>query len=82
MLVIEGQARIGLTNAAVGDAIFVEADRAAIEVGSDGMSALIAYPGPDFASSLLQDSGEPATKSAGTPAARSRKSNKIVEAQT
>jgi len=82
MLVIEGQARIGLTNAAVGDAIFVEADRAAIEVGSDGMSALIAYPGPDFASSLLQDSGEPTTKSAGTHAARSRKSNKIVEAQT
>jgi mannose-6-phosphate isomerase len=82
MLVIEGQARIGSTSTTVGDVIFVEADRADIEVGPDGMSALIAYPGPDFVSSLLQDSGEPATKSAGTPAAHARKSNKIIEART
>jgi mannose-6-phosphate isomerase len=54
-LVIEGQARVGLTNTAAGDAIFVETDRAGIEVGPDGMSALIAYPGPDPAISMLQD---------------------------
>jgi mannose-6-phosphate isomerase len=81
ILVIEGHARIGLTEATIGDAIFVEVDRAGIEVGPDGMSGLIAYPGPGPAISLLQDSGERMTKSAGTSAVRSPKSN-IVEAQT
>ena len=82
ILVIKGHARIGLTNTTVGDAIFVEADRAGIEVGPDGMSGLIAYPGPDPVISLLQDSGERMTESAGTPASPSPKSNEIVEAQT
>ena len=45
ILVIEGQARIGVTNTTVGDAIFIEADRAGIEVGVDGLSGLIAYSG-------------------------------------
>jgi mannose-6-phosphate isomerase len=82
MLAIKGHARIGLTNTTVGDAIFVEADRAGIEVGPDGMSGLIAYPGPDPVISLLQDSGERMTESAGTSASPSPKSNEIVEAQT
>ena len=82
ILVIKGHARIGLTNTTVGDAIFVEADRAGIEVGPDGMGGLIAYPGPDPVISLLQDSGERMTESAGTPASPSPKSNEIVEAQT
>jgi mannose-6-phosphate isomerase len=82
ILVIKGHARIGLTNTSVGDAIFVEADRAGIEVGPDGMSGLIAYPGPDPVISLLQDSGERMTESAGTSASPSPKSNEIVEAQT
>jgi mannose-6-phosphate isomerase len=74
ILAIEGQARIGSTNTAIGDAVFVEADRIDVEVGPDGMSALVAYPGPDPVLSLLQESAEPA---AGSP-----RSNKIVEAQT
>jgi mannose-6-phosphate isomerase len=82
ILVIEGHARIGLTNTTVGDAIFVEADRAGIEVGPTGISALIAYPGPDPIISLLQESGERMTKSAGTSAVRSPKSIETVEAQT
>ena len=82
ILVIEGHARIGPTNATVGDAIFVEADRAGIEVGSGGMSGLIAYPGPDPVISLLQGSGEQMTESAGTPAMRSPKTTELVEAQT
>jgi mannose-6-phosphate isomerase len=73
ILVIEGLARFGLTNTTAGDAIFIEADRTGIEVGSDGVTALIAYPGPDPVASLLQD-GEART-------ARP-KSNEIVEAQT
>jgi mannose-6-phosphate isomerase len=82
ILVTEGQARIGVTNATVGDAIFIEADPAGIEVGPDGVSGLIAYPGPDPVMSLLRHSGEQMTKSAGTSAQRLPKSNEIVEAQT
>jgi mannose-6-phosphate isomerase len=78
LLVIDGQARIGLTSASVGDAVFVEADRAGIEVGPDGMSALLTYPGPDPVISLLQDTGARMPKSA----LRSPKPKKIVEAQT
>jgi mannose-6-phosphate isomerase len=82
ILVTEGHARIGATNTTVGDVIFVEADRAAIEVGPDGMSSLIAYPGPDPIISLLQDSGTRRTNSAGTSPIGSPKSNEIVEAPT
>jgi len=82
ILVIEGNGRIGLTDTAVGDAIFIEADRTGIEVGADAMRTLIAYPGPDCVASLLQDCGARTTKSAGTSAVHSPKSNEIVEAQT
>jgi mannose-6-phosphate isomerase len=82
ILVIEGRARIGATDTAVGDAVFVEADRAGIEVGPDGMSGLIAYPGPDPVMSLLQECGERMNRSAGTSALRSPKSSGIVGAQT
>lgn len=58
ILAIQGHARIGLTSASAGDAVFAEGDRAGIEVGADGMSGLIAYPGPDPIMPLLQESGE------------------------
>jgi mannose-6-phosphate isomerase len=82
ILVTEGHARIGVTNTTVGDTFFIETDRACIEVGPDGLSGLIAYPGPDPVMSLLRGSGEQMTQSAGTSAVRSPKSNEIVEAQT
>jgi mannose-6-phosphate isomerase len=82
ILVTEGQARIGATNTTVGDVIFIEADRAGVEVGLDGMGGLIAYPGPDPVMPLLRGSGEQMTKSVGTQAQRSPKSNEIVEART
>jgi mannose-6-phosphate isomerase len=82
MLVIEGGARIGAANATVGDVIFVEADHAIIEVGPDGVSALIAYPGPDPIISLLQEAGAQMTKSVGPSDVRLPKSNEVVEAQT
>ena len=82
ILVIAGQARIGLTNASVGDAVFAEADRAGIEAGPDGMSGLMAYPGPDPIMPLLQEPGEQITKSAGTSAVRSPKPEEIAEGQT
>jgi mannose-6-phosphate isomerase len=82
ILVIEGQARIGLASMTVGDAVFAEADRAGIDVGPDGMSALLAYPGPDPVVELLEESKEHMTKPAGTLAARSSKPEEIVEVQT
>ena len=82
ILVIEGRARIGSTNTVAGDAIFVEGDRAGIEVGPDGMSDLIAYPGPDPIVSLLQDCGARTARLADRSAVHSLKSNEIVEAQT
>jgi mannose-6-phosphate isomerase len=82
ILVVEGHARIGLTNMTVGDAVFAEADRARIDVGPDGMCALLAYPGPDPVVALLEDSAEHMTKSAGTSTARSSKLEGIVEVQT
>ena len=82
ILVIGGQARIGLTSASVGDAVFAEADRAGIEVGPDGMSGLIAYPGPDPMMPLLQESGKQMITSASTSAVRSPTPEESVEAQT
>ncbi|WP_248879812.1 hypothetical protein [Bradyrhizobium japonicum] len=83
MLVIEGKARIGHTDATVGDAIFIEADSAGIAIGLDGMSGLVAYPGPDPMVSLLQDCTGRATKSPdASTGTGSRKSGKIIEAQT
>jgi mannose-6-phosphate isomerase len=81
MLVIEGLAKIGATNMTVGDVIFVEADHAIIEVGPDGISGLIAYPGPDPILSLLQEAGEQMTKSVGLSDVRLLKSTEIVGAR-
>jgi mannose-6-phosphate isomerase len=82
ILAIEGHARVGRTSMTVGDAVFAEAERAGIDVGPDGMSALLAYPGPDPVVALLEDSGEHMTKSACTSAARSSKPEEIVGVQT
>jgi mannose-6-phosphate isomerase len=82
LLVIAGQARIGATKAAVGDAIFLDADRTGIEVGPGGMTSLVAYPGPDPAISLLQPCGARAAARSDPPAAHALKSNEIVEVRT
>ena len=55
LLVIEGRAQIGLVNAFVGEAIFVEADHAGLKAGSGGLKGLLAYPGPTPIRGLLQD---------------------------
>lgn len=55
VLVVEGHARIGLINAFVGEAIFVEADNASLRAGSRGLKGLLAYLGPKPNPSLLQN---------------------------
>ena len=80
---IEGSGRIGSINTAVGGAIFVESDGVSIEVGPDGMSSLIAYPGPDPIASLLQDCAGRTTKSAAASAVvHSPTPSRIIEVQT
>jgi mannose-6-phosphate isomerase len=60
ILVLGGHAAIGLAAASIGKAIFVAGGRTSIEVGSDGLSALIAYPASRPIDSLLQGLGETA----------------------
>jgi len=79
ILVIDGSGRIASTDMTVGDAMFMEVDRTGIEAGPDGMSGLVAYPGPDPSASLLQDGGARTAKSAETSAVYL---NEIVEVQT
>jgi mannose-6-phosphate isomerase len=58
MLVLDGHAAIGLTAASIGEAVFIGGGRTSIEVGSDGLSALIAYPASRPIDGLLQRLGE------------------------
>jgi mannose-6-phosphate isomerase len=58
MLVIDGHAAIGLAAASIGKAIFIAGGRTSIEVGNNGLSALIAYPASHAVGSLLQKLGE------------------------
>jgi mannose-6-phosphate isomerase len=53
-------------NAFVGEAIFVEADRASVVAGSRGLKGLLAYVGPAPIPSLLQnlDRQDPASQPA------------------
>jgi mannose-6-phosphate isomerase len=57
LLVVAGHARVGQTDAVVGEAIFLEADCASIEVGSDGLKGLLAYAAAEPNPSLLRDLG-------------------------
>jgi mannose-6-phosphate isomerase len=82
VLVTEGHACVGRTSMTVGDAVFAEADRAGIDVGPDGTSALPAYPGPDPVVALLEESGEHMTRSAAPSSARPSKPEEIAGVRT
>jgi len=58
MLALDGHAAIGLTAASIGQAVFIGGGRTSIEVGDNGLSALIAYPASRPIDSLLQRLGE------------------------
>ena len=61
ILVLDGHAAIGLAAASMGQAIFVGGGRTSIEVGVNGLTALVAYPATAPIGSLLQRLGEPST---------------------
>lgn len=71
VLVVGGHARIALMNAFVGEAIFVDADDASLEAGADGVTALLAYPGPNPDPRLLRKLDE---RAVGAPVRRSSRS--------
>ncbi|KQW20640.1 mannose-6-phosphate isomerase [Afipia sp. Root123D2] len=54
VLVLGGHARIGSIDAHLGDVIFMDADRADIEIGAEGMTGLLAYLGPNVNSGALE----------------------------
>lgn len=55
MLILDGHAAVGLAAASIGEAIFIGGGRASIEVGDNGLSALIAYPASRPIDVLLQN---------------------------
>ena len=61
ILVLDGHAAIGLAAASMGQAIFVGGGRTSIEVGVNGLTALVAYPATVPIGSLLQRLSEPST---------------------
>jgi mannose-6-phosphate isomerase len=61
ILVLDGHAAVGLTALSAGEAIFAAGGRSSIEVGVNGLTALVAYPAAAPVASLLRRLGEPAT---------------------
>jgi mannose-6-phosphate isomerase len=68
VLTLDGHGAIGLARASTGEVIFVGGDRASIEVGSNGLSGLIAYPASAPIPSLLQNINEHSAASIPLPA--------------
>jgi mannose-6-phosphate isomerase len=73
-LALDGHVAIGLAAASIGDAIFIDGTDhqhrnvgASIVVGANGLSALIAYPGPDPIPFLLRDLAGHSTTSTAFP---------------
>jgi mannose-6-phosphate isomerase len=61
ILVLDGHAAIGLAALSIGQAVFVGGDRTSIEVGTNGLTALVAYPATAPINSLLQRLSEQST---------------------
>jgi mannose-6-phosphate isomerase len=61
ILVLDGHAAIGLAAVSIGQAAFVGGGRTSIEVGTGGLTALVAYPATAATGSLLQRLDEPST---------------------
>ena len=54
LLVINGDARAGSFDVAIGDTVFVQSDRVGMHMGTTGMVGLVAYPGGSLAPHLLR----------------------------
>ena len=75
LLVVEGSARAGSSDVAMGDAMFAQSDRLDIRAGPGGLAGLVAYTGGDLVPELLRRLGQPdatlrQTAQAATPLAQ------------
>jgi mannose-6-phosphate isomerase len=64
-LVLDGGARAGSFDVAIGDAIFAQSDRLDLHVGPAGLAGLAAYTGGGPVAHLLQPIGQPSAVDAG-----------------
>ncbi|WP_413990815.1 class I mannose-6-phosphate isomerase [Labrys okinawensis] len=53
LLVLDGHAEVGRMKAGIGKAFFMDAEEVPITVGAQGLSGLLAYPGPKPAADVL-----------------------------
>jgi len=82
VLVLDGHAAIGLATVSIGQAMFVGGGRSSIEVGTNGLTALIAYPAARPIDSLLQRLCEPLTRLIQPAAPDDPKWTALAEART
>ncbi|MCA6112828.1 class I mannose-6-phosphate isomerase [Bradyrhizobium cenepequi] len=82
ILVLDGHAAIGLAMASIGQAIFVGGGRTSIEVGVNGLAALVAYPAAAPVGSLLQRLGEPSANPVSQAAIAVPQLTGLAEVQT
>jgi mannose-6-phosphate isomerase len=82
ILVIDGHAAIGLATVSIGQAFFVAGGRTSIEVGANGLTALIAYPAALPIDSLLQRLSEQPANPVQSTAADVAKTAELAEART
>jgi len=82
VLVLDGHAAIGLARVSIGQAVFVGGGRSSIEVGTNGLTALIAYPAARPIATLLQRLGEPSTQPAQVAAIDDPKWTALAEVRT
>src|SRR4029453_8816993 len=54
ILVLDGHAAVGLAPVSIGQGVFANGGRSSIEVGANGLSALVAYPASAPVASLLE----------------------------
>ena len=82
VLALDGHAAIGLAALSLGQAVFVGGGRASIEVGANGLSALVAYPASGPIGSLLQRAAERSTTPVHPIAAELAKLTDLAEAHS
>jgi mannose-6-phosphate isomerase len=82
ILVLDGHAAIGLAALSIGQAVFVGGGRTSIEVGINGLTALVAYPASAPIGSLLQRLSEPSINPAAQPAAAVPQLTGLAQART
>jgi mannose-6-phosphate isomerase len=82
ILALDGDAGIGQAAVSIGQAVFVGGGRTSIEVGSNGLQALIAYPANRPVDSLLQRLGEPSTSLFVPAAPAIQQSTGLAQART